>query len=49
VDPDRPHVTDQAPIVPTINQIETTFVSSRVGNYQSNQTVGPLQSQLWIK
>jgi hypothetical protein len=48
LDPDRPHVTDQAPIVPTVNQI-ATFVSSRVGNYQSNQTVGPLLSQLWIK
>ena len=42
-------ITDQVPIVPTVNLIETTFVSARVGNYQSNPTVGPLLSQLWVK
>lgn len=42
-------VTDQAPIVPTVNRFETTFVSARVGDFQSNQVVGPLLSQLWVK
>jgi hypothetical protein len=26
-----------------------TFVSARVGNYQSNQILGPLLSQLWVR
>lgn len=41
--------TDQAPLVPTVNQIESTLLSARVGNYQSNQIWGPLLSQLWVK
>ena len=42
-------VSDQAPIVPTVNRFERTFVSARVGDFQSNQLVGPLLSQLWVK
>jgi ABC-type transport system substrate-binding protein len=41
-------ITDQALIVPTINAINSTFVSARVGNYKSNQILGPLLSQLWV-
>ena len=42
-------ITDQALIVPTINTMGATFVSARVGNYQSNQILGPLLSQLWVR
>lgn len=41
-------VTDDAPIVP-FNNIDTwTYVSPRVGNYQSSPYWGPLLSQLWV-
>src|SRR5674476_382248 len=30
-------------------QFETTFVSARVDDYQSNQLLGPLLSQLWVR
>jgi ABC-type transport system substrate-binding protein len=41
-------ITDQALIVPLFNTYASTFVSTRVGNYQSNQILGPLLSQLWV-
>ena len=42
-------ISDQALVVPVFNPIASTFVSARVGNYQSNQTLGPLLSQLWVR
>ena len=42
-------LTDQAAIVPTVNVIYSWFVSTRVGNFQSNQIHGPLLSQIWVK
>jgi ABC-type transport system substrate-binding protein len=42
-------ITAQALVVPLFNPIFSTFVSARVGNYQSNQTVGALLSQLWVR
>ncbi|MEO8517838.1 MAG: ABC transporter substrate-binding protein [Dermatophilaceae bacterium] len=42
-------ITDAAMVVPMFNPIVSTFVSARVGNYQSNQTVGALLSQLWVR
>ncbi|MEO8518990.1 MAG: ABC transporter substrate-binding protein, partial [Dermatophilaceae bacterium] len=41
-------ITDQALVVPMFNRIASTFVSARVRNYQSNQALGPLLSQLWV-
>ena len=31
------------------NLTPSVFVSSRVGNYQSNPWVGPLLSQMWVR
>jgi YVTN family beta-propeller protein len=42
-------ISDEALVVPFVNPIFSTFVSARVGNYQSNQTIGPLLSQLWVR
>jgi peptide/nickel transport system substrate-binding protein len=42
-------LTEDAMIVPTVNTFDSTFVSTRVGNYQSNQTMGALLSQLWVQ
>jgi ABC-type transport system substrate-binding protein len=42
-------VSNEALIVPTVNSSESTFVSTRVGNYQSNQTMGALLSQLRVQ
>ena len=42
-------ITDQALVVPMFNPIASTFVSARVGNYQSNQILGALLSQLWVR
>lgn len=42
-------ISDDALVVPLFNPISSTFVSARVGNYQSNQTLGPLLSQLWVR
>jgi YVTN family beta-propeller protein len=42
-------ISDEALVVPVVNPIASTFVSARVGNYQSNQTMGALLSQLWVK
>jgi YVTN family beta-propeller protein len=42
-------VTESAQILPLANFKDTTVVSKRVGNYQSNQLVGPLLSQLWVR
>jgi YVTN family beta-propeller protein len=42
-------ISDEALVVPIFNPIASTFVSARVGNYQSNQTLGPLLSQLWVR
>ncbi|MEO8517839.1 MAG: ABC transporter substrate-binding protein [Dermatophilaceae bacterium] len=41
-------ITDEALIVPMLNQERPAFVSARVGNYSGNQAVGPLLSQLWV-
>jgi YVTN family beta-propeller protein len=42
-------VTDQAPWVPVLNNSETVFVSSRVGNCQVHANYGPLLDQMWIR
>jgi ABC-type oligopeptide transport system substrate-binding subunit len=42
-------LTDEAVIVPTVNQIDSWFVSTRVGNFQSNSAQGPLLSQIWVR
>jgi ABC-type oligopeptide transport system substrate-binding subunit len=42
-------ISGEAPVVPVVNPIFSTFVSARVGNYQSNQTMGALLSQLWVR
>jgi len=42
-------VTNEALIVPMFNKKSPTFVSARVGNYYSNQALGPLLSQLWVR
>jgi ABC-type transport system substrate-binding protein len=41
--------TDQAHILPLVNELEDTLVSARVGNYQSSPELGPLLSQLWVR
>jgi hypothetical protein len=35
--------------VPLSNDVTATFVSKRVGNYQSSQFNGPVLSQMWVK
>jgi ABC-type transport system substrate-binding protein/streptogramin lyase len=40
--------TDEAHILPLVNELEETLVSARVGNYQSSPELGPLLSQLWV-
>jgi ABC-type transport system substrate-binding protein len=42
-------ISGEAPVVPIVNPRVSTFVSARVGNYQSNQTMGALLSQLWVR
>ncbi len=39
----------QAPIVPTYNQQDVSFVSKRVGNFQYNPQWRVLLDQLWVK
>ena len=39
----------QAPLVPTYNQQDVSFVSKRVGNFQYNPQWRVLLDQLWIK
>jgi ABC-type oligopeptide transport system substrate-binding subunit len=36
-------------VVPLANDATPTFVSKRVGNYQSSQFNGPVLSQMWVK
>ena len=40
---------DLSYVVPLSNDATPTFVSKRVGNYQSSQFNGPVLSQIWIK
>jgi YVTN family beta-propeller protein len=40
---------DLSYVVPLSNDVTPTFVSERVGNYQSSQFNGPVLSQMWIK
>jgi YVTN family beta-propeller protein len=42
-------ISGEAVVVPIVNPNFTTFVSARVGNYRSNQTMGALLSQLWVR
>lgn len=42
-------ITNDAPIVALGNASWSTLVSTRVGNYQSNPSVGPLLSQIWVR
>lgn len=43
-------VVDDAPVIPTYTGTETTFVSTRVGNYQEDiQLHGPFLDQIWIR
>jgi YVTN family beta-propeller protein len=41
--------TSDAYILPLVNELEDTLVSTRVGNYQSSPELGPLLSQLWVR
>ena len=43
-------VTDQAPLVPIANDLDTWITSERVGNFQAaTGVIGPLLSQLWVR
>jgi YVTN family beta-propeller protein len=42
-------ITDDAPVVATVNGKIETFVSTRLGNFQSNPQLGPLFDQMWIQ
>jgi len=42
-------LTDDAPWVDEVNSGENTFVSARVGNYQSSPELGPLLDQIWVR
>jgi ABC-type transport system substrate-binding protein len=42
-------ITDDAPVVPFDNPVAWTFVSQRVGNFQSSPHWGPLLSQIWVQ
>jgi hypothetical protein len=42
-------ITDDAPVVATVNAKIETFVSTRLGNFQSNLQLGPLFDQMWIQ
>lgn len=42
-------LTDSASMVALVNTLESTVVSSRVGNFQSSSFEGPLLSQLWVR
>ena len=42
-------LTDDAVVVPTNNLTQTVAVSSRVGNFQSAATFGPLYEQMWVR
>jgi len=42
-------VTDDAPVVATLNGKIDNFVSTRLGNFQSNPQLGPLLDQMWIQ
>jgi YVTN family beta-propeller protein len=42
-------VTDDAAVVATVNGKIENFVSTRVGNFQSNPQLGPLFDQMWVQ
>jgi YVTN family beta-propeller protein len=42
-------VTDDAALVPTANGKIENFVSTRLGNFQSNPQLGPLFDQMWVQ
>ena len=42
-------IADRAPAVPYANDLQLTFLSRRVGNYQSNPQWGVLLDQLWVR
>jgi YVTN family beta-propeller protein len=42
-------ITDDAPVVATMNGKIETFVSTRLGNFRSNPQLGPLFDQMWVQ
>ena len=40
---------DDAPVIPTVNLVLTTYTSSRVGNFQSTTLADLLLDQMWVK
>lgn len=42
-------VADEAVIVPMVHMKDSWFVSARVGNFQTNEILGPLLSQVWVQ
>ena len=42
-------VTDDAAVVATVNGKIANFVSTRLGNFQSNPQLGPLYDQMWVQ
>jgi ABC-type transport system substrate-binding protein len=42
-------IVDDAPIVPTANQVMNVFTSARVGNVQMTPSIVFLIDQMWVK
>ena len=42
-------VTDDAAVVATVNSKIDNFVSTRLGNFQTNPQLGPLFDQMWVR
>jgi hypothetical protein len=40
---------DDAPVVPTANEVIDAFTSTRVGNVQTTPVVPMLLGQMWVK
>jgi hypothetical protein len=40
---------DDAPVVPTANEVIDAFTSARVGNVQTTPVVPMLLGQMWVK
>lgn len=41
-------VTNDAPVMATVNGKIDNLVSTRLGNFQSNPQLGPLLDQMWV-
>ena len=42
-------LTDDAAVVATVNSKTANFVSTRLGNFQTNPQLGPLFDQMWVR